>query len=262
MKIGQVAAQMYTCREFLQSPKDIAGSLKKIKAIGYPAVQMSGQCAIDDHELKAIIEDAGLICCATHESPQMILDEPEKVVEKLNNLNCKYTAYPYPAEVDFTSEESVGQLIIKLNAAGKVLAEAGQVLTYHNHHMEFRKLNGKLILERIYEETNPEYLQGEIDSYWAHYGGGVNTEWCRILNNRLPLFHMKDFMITDSNEITFSEIGKGNLNFKDIVPAAEAAGCEWFIVEQDTCPGDPFDSLKISFDYIAENLCDLPVGVC
>jgi hypothetical protein len=31
-------------------------------------------------------------------------------------------------------------------------------------------------------------------------------------------------------------------------------GCAWFIVEQDTCPGDPFDSLRQSFDYIKANL--------
>ncbi len=37
--------------------------------------------------------------------------------------------------------------------------------------------------------------------------------------------------------------------------AADAAGCEWFIVEQDTCPGDPFDSLRMSFEFIRDNLC-------
>ena len=50
------------------------------------------------------------------------------------------------------------------------------------------------------------------------------------------------------------EIGYGNLDFKAIVAAAEASGCEWFIVEQDSCPGDPFDSAKLSFDYIKANL--------
>ena len=39
-----------------------------------------------------------------------------------------------------------------------------------------------------------------------------------------------------------------------IIAEAEAGGCEWFIVEQDTCPGDPFESLKQSFDYIKAHL--------
>jgi len=41
---------------------------------------------------------------------------------------------------------------------------------------------------------------------------------------------------------------------RDEIAAAKASGCEWFIVEQDSCPGDPFDSAKLSFDYIKANL--------
>ena len=37
--------------------------------------------------------------------------------------------------------------------------------------------------------------------------------------------------------------------------AAEESGCRWFIVEQDTCPGDPFDSVARSFDDISAHLC-------
>jgi sugar phosphate isomerase/epimerase len=124
------------------------------------------------------------------------------------------------------------------------------VLTYHNHHLEFRKLDGKLILDRIYSETNPNNLQGEIDTYWVQFGGGDPAGWCRCLKNRLPLLHLKDFRINDDNVPEFAEIGQGNLNIPDIIKASEESGCEWFIVEQDKWPGDPFESIKISFDYL------------
>jgi sugar phosphate isomerase/epimerase len=65
---------------------------------------------------------------------------------------------------------------------------------------------------------------------------------------------MKDYMVTNESKPTFAEIGNGNLDWKNIVPAAAASGCKWYIVEQDTCAGDPFDSLKMSFDYIKANL--------
>lgn len=35
----------------------------------------------------------------------------------------------------------------------------------------------------------------------------------------------------------------------EIIPAAEATGCSWFIVEQDVTPGD---SLAQSYDYLCE----------
>ena len=56
-------------------------------------------------------------------------------------------------------------------------------------------------------------------------------------------------------ERQFAEVGRGNLNIPEILSAAEAAGCKWFIVEQDTCPSDPFECIKRSFDYL-KGLCD------
>ena len=51
-----------------------------------------------------------------------------------------------------------------------------------------------------------------------------------------------------------TEIGNGNLEWKEIVKAADEAGCKWYIVEQDVCPASPFDSLKQSYEYIKSEL--------
>lgn len=254
MKLHQVAIQLYTLREFTKTPKDIAATMKKVRKIGYQSVQASAMGPIVEEELLAILEGEGLTLCATHEPSDMILDQPERVVDRLRKLDCRYTAYPAPKGVDLGSEESVKEWIGKLDAAGKVLHEAGQVLTYHNHHHEFRRLGGKTILERLFEETDPSYLQGELDTYWVQYGGGDPVAWCKKLRQRLPLLHLKDYAVFDESKVTFTEIGNGNLDFRAIVAAAEEAGCEWFIVEQDTCPGDPFESARQSFDYIRDNL--------
>ncbi|MCX6343744.1 MAG: sugar phosphate isomerase/epimerase [Armatimonadetes bacterium] len=254
MKIEQVAAQLYTIRDFIQTPEDIASSLKKIREIGYSAIQISGMGPIDEGELSRILQGEGLTCCATHEPGARIISEPEAIVERLNKLDCKYTAYPYPAGVDFSTLDAVKSFAADLNSAGKVLYDSGKTLAYHNHQIEFRRFAGQTILDIIYAETDPRYLQGEIDAYWVQYGGGNPLDWCKKLKGRLPLLHMKDYMITNDNQPTFAEIGNGNLDWKSIVAEAESGGCEWFIVEQDTCAGDPFDSLRISFEYVEENL--------
>ncbi len=81
-------------------------------------------------------------------------------------------------------------------------------------------------------------------------------KWCFRLKDRLPLLHLKDYRINAENQIEFAEVGSGTLDIKAIIAAAEASGCQWFIVEQDTCPGNPFDSLALSFNYIRDNLCE------
>jgi sugar phosphate isomerase/epimerase len=250
VNIDQVALQLYTLRDSLKTPREIAATLKRVRDIGYQAVQVSGLGPIEPGELRAILDGEGLTLCATHESAEEILDAPERVVDKLEVLGCDLSAYPYPRGVDFASEESVRELIQKLDHAGEVLAQTGKTLLYHNHQHEFRTLGGRLILERIYSETDPRHLQGELDTYWVQYGGGDPVAWCKRLSGRLPVLHLKDYRVGTDNQPTFAEIGSGNLNFRAIIAAAEGAGCRWFAVEQDTCEGDPFDSVRESFKYM------------
>ncbi len=256
MKTSQLAAQLYTCRDLLKTPAEIAKTLHRVRAAGYTAVQVSGMGPIDEEELVRILDGEGVQCCATHEPSDIILDHPGRVVERLAKLSCRYTAYPFPSGIDLSDEVALDGLIAKLDAAGAVLSAAGVTLCYHNHHQEFRRLGDRTILDRIYERTNPRHLQGEPDTYWIQYGGGDPVAWCEKLSGRLPLIHLKDFMIDAANNITMCEIGAGNLDFRRIVPAAEKAGCRWFIVEQDTCPGDPVDSLAQSYRYLASEICE------
>ncbi len=255
MKIDQVALQLYTLRSELKTPTAIADTLKKVRAIGYEAVQASGLGPIDELELIKILDGEGLALCATHEPSDTILSNPELVVERLKKLHCTYTAYPHPSNVDLTDLGQVQRLAEKLDRAGEVLSEAGQVLTYHNHATELLRLESGTVLDYLYDHTDPKFLQGEIDTYWIQYGGGDPVAWCQKLDQRLPLIHLKDYQITAKNEPMYCEIGSGNLNMPSIIAAAERSGCQWFIVEQDNCPGDPFESVEKSYGYIVEYLC-------
>ena len=252
MKLTQVAAQLFTCRDLCKDAAGLADTLSRLRKIGYTAVQVSGVAPLPDEELARIIADNGMTCFATHESSQVILDSPEKIIDRLRALDCKITAYPYPCDVDLSSRQSVDAMIAKLEHAAEVLAQAGQILCYHNHNLEFRKLDGKTILDLIYDGAAA--LQGEPDTYWVQYGGGDNVAWCRKLAGRLPIIHLKDYKTTAGNKPDLCEIGAGVLDFKSIIAAAEASGCEWFSIEQDTCPADPVDSLAQSFQYISGNL--------
>ncbi len=255
MKTSQLAAQLYTCRDLLKTPGEIATTLGRVRAAGYTAVQVSGMGPIEESELNSILDGEGLTCCATHEPANLVRENPQAVIDRLKKLHCSLTAYPFPQGVNMADPASLGSLIADLSTSGKLMADAGITLTYHNHGIEFVKTDGVTALERIYAETDPAHLQGEPDTYWIHYGGGENVDWCRRLQGRLPMIHLKDYKFTTDNQPTFCEIGSGTLDFAAIIPAAEAAGCQWFIVEQDTTPGDPVDSLRQSYEYLA-NLCE------
>lgn len=256
MKLDQVAAQLYTLRDHLKTPDQIRSTLRKVRKMGYRAVQASGLGPIDTGELARILDGEGLICCSTHENSATILDNPEAVAEKLNTLGCTYTAYPYPADVDLSTLRAVRAFAKQLGNAGRVLHESGKVLTYHNHDIEFFRIKDSPILEIIYNETDPQYLQAELDTHWVQAGGASPAGWCRKLKGRLPTLHMKDFTVTADKKRVFAEIGAGNMDWPEIIQAAEDSGCTWFIVEQDGdwVDNDPFKSLKRSHQFIKDRL--------
>jgi sugar phosphate isomerase/epimerase len=265
MRLEQLAVQMYTVRDFTQTLEGLRESFRKIKAIGYPAVQLSAEGPFPDSDFVAALKESGLQCCATHEPGAEILRETEKVIARLKTLGCKFTAFPIPAgligatpfpgEGSLDSLEEVKSLARGLDRAGARMREAGLTLCYHNHAAEFLRYGQKTALELLYENSDPKNLQAELDVYWVQAGGANPVAWCERMKGRLPLLHLKDFGIASDFKTRFAEIGYGNIDMKAVVRAADEAGCEWYIVEQDLCPGDPFRSLELSFQYIQKYLC-------
>ena len=117
MKIEQIALITFTIRKFIQTPEGFRESMQKLADIGYQAVQISGMPhdVMPAEEIAAVCADNNLTICATHELS--VLNEPDKVVERLNKLGTKYTAYPFPADIDFTDSTACEAWIRKLDEA-------------------------------------------------------------------------------------------------------------------------------------------------
>ncbi len=250
MKLHQIAAQLYTVREHCQTGAGLVESARKLREMGYQAVQVSAIGPIADDEVVRIMAGEGLTICATHEPSARLLAEPEAAIDRVLRLGCSLTAYPFPQDIDLSVLHNVQTLAARLDEVGALARSKGVKLGYHNHAVEFVRCGDRTVLEYLYAHTRPENLVAELDTYWVQFGGGDVVEWCRRLHGRLPFIHLKDYVFTAENQPIYGEIGAGNLDFPRIVAAAEASGCEWFIVEQDVCPGDPFDSLRRSLDYL------------
>lgn len=258
MKISQVSAITYTIRDHIQSADGFKESCRKLSDIGYQAIELASVPpeAMSAEEIVATCKEFGLKITGTHEDLATTLDAPETLIDRVKTLGCEYIIYAYPHDTDFSCPQSRKSLVERLNKAGEVYKKAGITLLYHNHALEFFKVDGKPALDYILDETDPDLVEAEVDTFWIQKGGDNPVEWCQKLKGRLPFLHIKDMTVYEGNDSTMGEIGSGNLDFKKIIAAAEQSGCTGFVVEQDVCPGDPFVSLKKSFDYIKSNLVE------
>ena len=236
---------MYTLRDFTKTPADIAATMKKVKAIGYDAVQLSAVGPIEPAELKKILDGEGLKVCATHVSFQKMKDEPNAIIDEHKLLECQYPAIGgMPGE--YRNEKGFHRFAKDATEVGKRLAEGGLVFGYHNHSFELERFDGKTGLEIIYSESDPKYVTAEIDTYWIQHGGGDPAWWIEQVAGRVPLLHLKDMQIDGEMKQHYAEVGEGNLNWPAILDASRRAGVVWYIIEQDVCRRDPFESLAIS----------------
>jgi len=240
-----LAAQLYTVRDFMKTPADKAKALKKVKALGYDAVQLAEQGTVSDEDMKKMMDDAGLIVCSTHPPYELMRDEPQKVIDQHQFWNCKHPAIGGVPGA-YQSIEGYSRFAKEASEVAARLAEAGLIVSYHNHSFELEKYGDRTGLQILYEDSDPRYFNSEIDTYWVQHGGGDPAAWIRNLKGRAYLVHLKDMAIK-GHEQRFAEVGEGNLNWPAIIDACKEAGTEWYIVEQDlTYERDPFESLGIS----------------
>ncbi|MDN5797969.1 MAG: sugar phosphate isomerase/epimerase [Intrasporangium sp.] len=146
------------------------------------------------------------------------------------------------------------------------LAEVGIGLYYHNHHIEFAKHGGELILDIIREKA--PNLRLEIDVHWVQRGGRDPVRTLQKYAGLVDLVHLKDyrigpldpaafealragdvvgFMTAFTGVVQFAEVGEGTLDWPEIIDTAIASGAKYLFIEQDEQYGrDPFDCLVTS----------------
>ena len=253
MSQSVVTAQLYTVREFAKTTADLAASLKKIRDIGYTAVQVSGIGPIADADVKAMTEDLGLKIVITHIAQDKLWNETDAVIAQHKLWNCKNVAIGSMPNEYRANEAGFQRFAAEASKVGEKLAAAGLTFSYHNHSFEFVRFGQRTGLDIVYAESDPRFLMAEIDTYWVQHGGGDPAAWIRRMKNRMPVVHFKD-MVIQMGEMgakqTMAEIGEGNLNWPAIIAACQEAGVEWYAVEQDVCQRDPFESLKISYQNL------------
>jgi sugar phosphate isomerase/epimerase len=245
-----LAAQLYTVRQFTQTAADLAATLRKVRDIGYRAVQVSAIGPIPNAEVKTMVDDLGLTICITHTPYGQLWNDPDAVIAQHHLWRCKHVAIgSMPQEYRTAGEAGFRRFAAEAAAVGERLAAGNLTFSYHNHSFEFVRFGQRTGLDLLFEMSDPRYLKAELDTYWVQHGGGDPAAWVRKVAGRMPVVHLKDMVIADGAQV-MAEIGEGNLNWPAILQACRDASVEWYAIEQDICRRDPFESLKISYDNL------------
>ncbi len=246
-----LGAQMYTVRDFTQTPDDFARTMEKLAKIGYKYVQVSGiGTDVKPEHIAKAVKDTGLTVTLTHTPVARIINETEKVIEEHSLFNCDGIGLGGAHDYFPFDEEKKKKFIEDFGAASEKIKAAGKKFLYHNHKAEFERLpNGKIMLENIMDFAPDMMLT--LDMYWVQAGGADPAKAIEKYKDRIFVTHFKDMaIIKDKQE--YAVVGEGNMNYDAILEACDRCGITRHFVEQDTVPEgrDPFDCLEASYKNI------------
>lgn len=255
-------------------------TLRKVSAIGYNAVEISQIPMTPENvaELDRSRGELGMDIAALSVAMvtpkgrpgDSLQDHFDKIVDDAQSLDSKLLRI---GMLPFDAMTSIGAVIDfakQANEYAERLKDQGLNLYYHNHHIEFAKFDGKFMLDIIAENSPAMGL--EIDVHWVQRGGLDPVRTLEKYAGRTAMVHLKDyrigqmpeaamglldsgdfagFMAEFKNVVQFAEVGEGNLDFASIIPAAQAAGAAYLLVEQDELYGRTvWEALQISYNNL------------
>ncbi|HEU0177935.1 MAG TPA: sugar phosphate isomerase/epimerase [Blastocatellia bacterium] len=247
-KLGSIGVQLYTVRAEME--KDFEGSLEKIAAIGYKEVEFAGYYNKSPKDIQAVLNRCGLTAPSAHMPLADIQTKLDQTVETVKAVGHQYMICPYLEDKDRRTLDDYKRHAETFNRAGEACRKAGIQFGYHNHNFEFEAKDDKLPYDLLLEETDKDLVKMELDLYWISKAGQDPIAYIDLHKDRFVLFHVKDMDKTPKRGIT--EVGRGVIDFKSIFAKAPKGAIKHYFVEQDTCPGSPFDSIKVSIDYLKQ----------
>lgn len=262
--IEKLGVQAYSFRQYYNeegaTEESVTEVFKQIKAMGYDEIQSADYGKLSREQYASAAHKAGLAIIGTHENYFQIRDNTEEMMRiheevfgtkimGVGGLPLEYRESP----------EAVQKFIAEVNDIGKRIAPYGFKFTYHNHHFEFLRFdNGKTMMDMLYEGLDPETTSFCLDTHWVERGGGCVVSWIEKLAGRLDILHLKDMGVYRGPNGAYDiqprivAVGEGNLDWKDIIAAANKIGVKHFCVEYDT-PEQPLVALQKSADYLHAN---------
>lgn len=247
----KLSIQAFSIRDKLNDENSTREAFGKLASYGYYGVQTAGEPAFGYEAYRKAADDAGLKIIGTHLGIDLF-ENIDETVRVHNVLGTKYAGVggmPGLWSADF-SKEVVFDFIERAKKVAAAFADKGLTFTYHHHEREFAKIGNETIIDIILKELdfNTSFV---LDTYWLQAGGVNVLEWLKKLEGKVKILHLKDFSVPfGKGGYVMTELGSGNINFKEVIKVAEATGVEELCYEQDTAhKEDSLLSAKESAEY-------------
>lgn len=140
-----------------------------------------------------------------------------------------------------TSKAELERFTDYYNAIGKLCRKKGITFAFHNHADEFRFVDGVRIYDYFLENTNPEYVYFQADTYWMNVAGVDPLDYFTKFPTRFLSWHIKDH----------KELGdSGKINWDSMFNQPGYNLPKYKVVEVEDYSYPPMYSVQLAWEYL------------
>ena len=251
---GPIGLQLWSVREYL--PKDLPGTLARVRAMGFTDVEGAGLWGKTAPELRAALDTAGLRCTSQHTGFERVRDDAAGGMAEAKVLGASsvFTAW-IPHKEKFTREDALKAAEV-FNRGGKAAKDAGLRYGYHTHGYENVPSPEGTLFDTLVKNTDPALVFFQVDVFHTYHGGLDPVKVISQNKGRVLSLHLKDmkkgFPVEAAKGTAPAEadvpVGTGQIDWPAVLRAAAAAGVGTYFIEDEST--DPFGHIPQSVAYV------------
>jgi sugar phosphate isomerase/epimerase len=237
----EIGLQLYSLRNEFKT--EVPGTLDLIEDWGIREIEGGDIYGLSTDEFKKLLKENKLRMVSVGADYNQLKDDPQAAIDNAKAFGATYVVcfwIPHADDNVFTVDH-MKEAVNVFNKAGKMLAENGLSLCYHPHGYEFRPYQGGTLFDYLVRETDPRYLNFEMDVFWVKHPGQDPVALLKRYPKRFLLMHLKDRKHgTQGNQNGRADVetnvvlGKGDVGIAEIMREARKAGVKHYFIEDES----------------------------
>ena len=167
---------------------------------------------------------------------------PQAAIDEAKAFGAEYiVCFWIPHNGNEFTIDDMKKAVDVFNTAGKIIHENGLSFCYHPHGYEFRPYDGGTLFDYLVKNTDPKYLNFEMDVFWVKHPGQDPVALLEKYPKRFLLLHLKDRKPgTEGNQNGKADdesnvvLGQGDVNIAAIMKAAKKIGIKHYFIEDES----------------------------
>ena len=250
----EIGLQLYSLRN--QFKTDVPGTLAKIKEWKITQIEGGGTYGLSMDEYKKLLQQNDLQMVSYGAGYEELAKNPLVAIDNAKSFGAKFIMCSWipHKEGEFTIDDTK-KAIDLFSTVGKLISENGMKFCYHTHGYEFRPYENGTLFDYMVKNTDPKYVNYEMDVFWVKQPGQDPLALLKKYPNRFLMLHLKDRKPgTEGNQNGRAPdesnvvLGTGDVGIAAIVKEAKRIGIKYYFIEDES--PKPVEQIPQSLEFL------------